>query len=83
MAKDLYKLQDPTKQYPAPSFKKQPQRVPGLDAKMTPKADHGETSYRGSGRLPNRKALVPGGDSCIGRAAAIALAREGRDARIQ
>lgn len=61
MAKDLYTLQDPTKQYPLPKFKHQPQRAPGIDAKMTPKPDHGETSYRGSGRLPNRKALVTGG----------------------
>ena len=75
-------LQDPTRKYPRPPFPAQHQPWPGLASRMTPRPDHGETSYRGSGRLLGRKALITGGDSGMGRAAAIAMSREGADVAI-
>ncbi|UUL81318.1 SDR family oxidoreductase [Sphingomonas qomolangmaensis] len=68
--------------YPKPPFPPQRQPWPGLASKMTPRPDHGETSYKGSGKLTGKRALITGGDSGIGRAAAIAYAREGADVAI-
>jgi hypothetical protein len=74
---DQYTFRNPVTAYEHISPPKQHQPEPGLDAELMPKADLGEETYRGTGRLEGRKAIVTGADSGIGAAAAIAFAREG------
>src|SRR4028118_3383 len=82
MAEDQYKTQNPVEQYPQPKFGEQKIDPPGLDSEMDPKPDYGYETYRGSGRLEGKKAIITGGDSGIGRAVALAFAREGADVLI-
>lgn len=74
--------QKPDTKYPVPPFPKQKQTPPGTEQKMKPLADHGEESYKGSGKLTDKKAIITGADSGIGKAIAIAFAREGADVLI-
>src|SRR5215207_6324515 len=74
--------QDPKEGGAQPPFPNQSQRFPGTERKMEPQADHGERSYRGTGKLAGRTALITGADSGIGRAVALACAREGADVLI-
>lgn len=82
MKENQSKDQNPQERYPKPPYPEQEQKVPGKEKEMQPEADHGEKSYKGTGKLEGKKAIITGGDSGIGRAVAIAFAREGADVLI-
>jgi hypothetical protein len=84
MSEDRHAQQDPTLKHPQPEFPEQDQRDqhPGLEGRMEPRPDYGEETYRGCGKLEGKAAVITGGDSGIGRAVALAFAREGADVLI-
>ena len=84
MSQDQYAQQDPTTRYPQPEYPEQDQRDrhPGIESEMQPQPDYGYVTYRGCGRLEGKRAVITGGDSGIGRAVALAFAREGADVLI-
>src|SRR5215217_7100553 len=84
MSQDRHAQQDPTLKHPQPEFPEQDQRDqhPGLEGRMEPRPDYGEQTYRGCGKLDGKAAVITGGDSGIGRAVALAFAREGADVLI-
>src|SRR5829696_9800239 len=75
MGEDQHKAQDPTRQYPQPEYPEQSQmdQHPGLEQEMVPEPDYGVDTYKGSGKLEGKKAVITGGDSGIGRAVALAF----------
>src|SRR5436305_10314056 len=82
MVVDQTAQRDPREQGPKPPYPEQSQQYPGSEAQMQPRPDFGEETYRGSGRLQGKAAVITGADSGIGRAVALAFAREGADVLI-